>query len=417
MSSDRLLRSPTSWRHGATLLIVGIILYGRPQNVTGEVILLTASMLSVVALLNGRTPQVWPLGPWMFVSLTVISSFWSDNPGATFRYAVSAVVALFVAAQIASSLPYPLFIKLLDHTTRALVLACVLLAIIFPHIGLHNDLHAGALRGIYVHKNGMGFMLILALVSLLANRWQGGVGKTSLAAWGVLYTTCLIWSESVGALALAVAALGIFGIVRWLSREDASHRGLIVVIISCFASIVAILAVSGISQIFELVGKDLTFTNRIYIWQGVIEAWRQHLWLGYGWANILGDRADAAATISQYAGYSVTSTHNGYLATALQLGIVGLAIMVLILGSLFFRILKLTLEAPTAYSTWMALMLLVLILGDFLETRAMVNIGWFLLCLIACYSSKPLYEPQDSLDTAGRTFQFLPASSLTPKVR
>ncbi len=379
---------PHGWTISGLIIVAALVLYGRPQGVSGNVILVAGGVLALLALMRGaRHPRLRIL-PWLFVLLAIGSALWSTDPRNTFALAVALAVPLFLAGQIAHYVPPDRFLAITDWTLRVVVFVSLATGALLPAIGItQRDVNSGTLRGIYEHRNGMGFIVVLAIVTLLVRRWGDRKHRLSTVALLAVYAIALVWAGSVGAIVFFLIGLVVYGAARWLAAQRPEHRGPLTIAGACFGVVVLVIGSQFIPQLLELFGRDLTFTNRIFIWQGAVEAWRAQFMFGYGWANIIGEDDAAANTISEYAGYFVRSTHNGYLATALQLGIVGLVIAVLFLLVLLVRTFRQAVATPAPMTVWSFFVVVLLIGGDFVETRAFVNLGWFLLCVVAYYSA------------------------------
>lgn len=363
-------------------------MFSRPQYLSGEAVLAIAALLSAAALVSGAKHPAPLLLPCSFAALATLSAVWSDNPLIAFRYALALAVPLFIAGQIAANVQFDHFLAIADWSFRAIVAVSMVVALVEPSIGLQGRVYDDALRGLFAHKNGMGFIVTIAVVTLLARNWRRDRRALYSSAWLLVYLAALIWANSVGAIALVLLSLGIYCTIRWFAVHQSGHRAPLSIAILCFGTAGAIVIAPFASTLFQVFGKDLTFTGRIYIWEGAIVAWRENFWLGYGWANILGEEDQAARAIRQIAGYSARSTHNGYLATALQLGIAGFVLSLAVLIWLLLRTWKGATVAPGPQSLWSLQIVLILILGDFIETRAFTNLGWFLLCVVAYYSQQ-----------------------------
>jgi len=391
------------WYITGAIIIAAIILYGRPQVISGLVILIVIGTLSLIALLR-NVPHPPPLLlPWLFVLTATASAFWSTDAVETLRRCAALAVPLFAAGQIALYVPFDRFLKIADYTFRTAILSSILMGLFAPGIGLTQaEVLHGTLRGIFIHRNLLGYMIILGVVTLLARRWNRQHGPTATLGWLLIYLFALQWAGSAGAIVLVLFTCCVYGFVRWLARNPQSDRGAIVVVAVLLLSVSSLITHRLIPVILDLLGRDLTFSNRIYIWEGAWNALQERYWLGYGWGTILREDNTAATQMRRAAGWEVTSTHNGYLATALQIGVIGLAISILFLCVLLKRTLCAALRNPGPQAFWSLQVVLILILGDFIETRAFTNIGWFLLCLIGYYSygvtekSPPAFMPARS---------------------
>lgn len=371
---------------GALLVVFAFAIYNRPQGMTGDVILASGVVLVGLALLRGLRHPKAALLPWLFAALAMASSVWSSESKTSLTLALALVVPLYMAGLIAKNVEFSRFLRIADITLKWVVVISIAAGYLIPAIGItQRVVNHGTLRGIFEHRNGMGFFIVIALITHLAVNWGEKKNFLRRWAWLGLFIFGLQLSDSSGALILVAIALVLYGVVRQASREKVRNRWPILTATTCFAlALSPLLAVFG-PQLLGLVGRDASFTGRTDIWAGAVAAWQEKFWFGYGWANILGEDSEAARTIGAYAGYTVRSSHNGYLAVGLQLGIVGLTIAVLYLLQLLGRTLRLALRSPGPQAIWSFQILLVIIVGDFAETRAFVNIGWFLLAIIACY--------------------------------
>lgn len=370
----------------ALLVVFAFSIYNRPQGLTGDVILVAGMALVGLAFLRGLRHPRAALLPWAFVGLGMLSSLWSSEPRTSLTLALALVVPLYMAGLIAKNVEFSRFLRIADITLKWVVVISIAAGYIVPAIGItQREVNNGALRGVFEHRNGLGFFIVIALITHLAVNWGEKKHLLSRWLWIGLFVFGLYRADSSGALVLIAVALVLYGLIRQASREKERNRGPIVAAVACFALAASPLIVIFGPQLLSLVGRDTTFTGRTDIWAGAIAAWQEKFWFGYGWANILGEDSEAARTIGAYAGYSVRSSHNGYLAVALQLGVIGLAVAIIFLLVLLLRAFRLALRLPGQEAVWSFQILVVIIIGDFAETRAFVNIGWFLLAVIACY--------------------------------
>ncbi|KRD17846.1 hypothetical protein ASE48_25545 [Mycobacterium sp. Root265] len=376
---------------GSVAIVVSLVVYARPQEVSGQVILIVGSTLVLLSLWRGLTHPRPLLIPWVFVGFAFISALWSDHSWTVLTRAAALAVPLILAGIIASNVPFERFLVIADRTLKTIVVVSLATALLVPTIALtQSAVLYGTLRGVFVHRNHMGYVIILAVIVLLALNWNLRKVRFRTFAWMAVYVLALIWTGSAGAVVLVLTSICLYGLVRWLASVRSADRGLLLVSATCLAAFAALVAVPLVPNILGLLGRDLTFTNRVGIWRGAIQAWQEHFWLGYGWGSILGSEDDAASVISRSSGWMVTSTHNGYLSTALQVGALGLSVAVLFLAVVLVRTLKMVVVSPGPQAIWALQVVVVLIIGDFTETRAFANIGWFLLCLVACYGAQSM---------------------------
>lgn len=380
---------------GATIAIM-ITLYARPQNISGEIILAVGTVLIFGLLVRERAHPRILVMPWLLVAVAAMSMFWGEDSATVLTRTIALAAPLVLAGIIANCMPFDRFLAIADRTFKVLILTSIFVGIAVPAVGLTQDaiLH-GTFRGIFVHRNPMGYIVVLATITLLARHWGARGPRTGTLLWLGIYLFAFLWTGSAGAIALIATSFGIYGFARWISRQRQIDRAPLLISMVFLAMFAAIFSIPYVSKVLGLFDRDLTFTNRTSIWRGAIQAWEDRFWLGYGWGEILGPEDEAANVIKRSAGWLVTSTHNGYLSTALQIGAIGLIVSIAFLVSVFFSALKQTIESPGPQAVWSLQIVSILIIGDATETRAFVNIGWFFLCLIAYYSLTSKTEEGD----------------------
>ncbi|MCF6391025.1 hypothetical protein L2K20_29045 [Mycobacterium sp. MBM] len=389
------------------VIVLALVMYVRPQEVSGQLILMVGTAMVVLLFWRGLTHPRPLLIPWIFVGVAFSSALSSEDVWTVLTRAAALAVPLILAGLIAENVRFDEFILVADRTFKTIVVVSLLCAALMPAIGLtQNVVLNGTLRGIFVHRNHMGYVVILAVISLLAVNWKIRRFKLTTFAWLAIYALALVWTGSAGAVVLVFLSLGLYGLVRWLACQNAVERGLFLLSALCLVAFTAIVAIPEAPRILGLLGRDTTFTNRVGIWQGAVQAWEEKFWFGYGWGSILGADDDAASVISRSSGWMVTSTHNGYLATALQAGALGLFVAIILLSVLLLRTLKMVVVSPGPQAIWSLQVVIVLIVGDFTETRAFANIGWFMLCLIAYYGTQRV--PTDRTKTNAFDENILP---------
>jgi len=178
--------------------------------------------------------------------------------------------------------------------------------------------HAGRWRGIFGHKNGLGFWASFAAVLLFSYRnlvtgalrpliWLGWIG-------GVL---CLIFSESSTSIVMALSLVLASIFINMLRRTTFA---VVFMIFFLTASIGGIVIYFGSDLLLGLLNRDATFTGRSYLWQAALDFIEQRPFLGYGYQALGGP--DFAHFTENVFG-EILGPENGYLALLLDLGIVG----------------------------------------------------------------------------------------------
>lgn len=370
------------------LLAASLVLYARPQNVNGLVILAVMVTLSGLATFATRsrieTPALLPL---TFVGFAALSSFWSTQGRVSAENALGLLAALYAATLLVRRVPIDDLIAWAAQIMWALVVVCALLAVTVPGIGRTvRDVNFGTWRGVLEHRNGLGYIVFLALVFYLAKHVQDS-HHWKLRFWLTLgfYGFVLERAGSRSAMVLAGLVLVVWVALRSTrSSEQQRAAGLSgpQVATGLLGIAIAVLSAANGWTLIDAIGKRESLESRLDIWSGALQAVKPVIFQGFGWANILGDDDTAAQTISSFSGYFVRSTHNGYLAVLLQVGLLGLTIAMTLVVRAAWRSVRLVAHGLDQGSFWAFSTMLVLIAGDMTESRIFVNIGWFSLAMI-----------------------------------
>ncbi|TAJ53466.1 MAG: O-antigen ligase family protein [Nevskiaceae bacterium] len=297
-------------------------------------LLMLARFRLAVALLRHLNPFLIALMLWVLAS-----TLWSYDPSLTLRRAIKVVgVMLICWGVMLACWDYGRYERLLRWGLLAFLLASLLFLLLRPRLGIHQSdesepLLAGSWRGLTVHKNSFG-----ALASLAAVFWTHALLTTerkAVAAFGLLVCLiCLIGARSSTALvcALASVALMLAGLkTRLVQRPGAFllfFGALFLVPLLWFVILNGLPSVDeALGPLTKLLGRDLSFTGRVPLWDALLDEIPQHPWLGVGYQAFWGPPGTLSDAARAKAGWTSANGHNGYLDTANELGLIGLALL------------------------------------------------------------------------------------------
>ena len=223
-------------------------------------------------------------------------------------------------------------------------------------------------RGLFGHKNGMSAFLPFALATTLIfdrSRW---VRRTTLLALGVL----TVGSASVTGMIAAGAIL--IGYV-WLRSYRMHRRAFIISTLSVAAAGIAALSLwllwlpSETIARTKIVGKDVTFTGRSYIWRATWRAITERPLQGFGIGGIMNTDTPSPRTAQIWAevNWHVPHAHNSVLDLWVQVGIIGLLLYLCILVPTVIAAIR-NLWIRSQVSEWTILWAVSLAILSFSET-------------------------------------------------
>jgi exopolysaccharide production protein ExoQ len=311
------------------------------------------------------------------------SVFWSTDPEATLRAALlgvgtTTVIAMYVGREVKTS-------DLLNFS-KWIFGAVVLLAFVMP--GAHEK----GLASVWGHPNKMGILASLSAVSWYLN--LAGNRQNKLLSLMFIGLSLLVLSRTNSAGGLLICLLFI-AVTIYLERKTSfdskfsvDYRAVflaaLLMVISIFSALV--LLVFRVGDLVSLLGRDMTFTGRTYLWPSVIEAIQQKLYLGYGlngfW-QFWRDRDNPALVIDTPGLWVAPNAHNGFLDLTLELGLVGLILFVVSYLVTLRQVLKYLGASKKTEVILLVVIMLLIPMMNLMETELFgANYIWFYYILI-----------------------------------
>lgn len=185
-------------------------------------------------------------------------------------------------------------------------------------------------RGTFPDKNSLALYLVFALAVVLV--LDRGVSRWGAAA---LITVLLAGAQSATGLSVAVLVVVTW---LWLGRLRCSGRrqSALFVLSSIGVALCGFaLLLSSTTQVLELYGRDTSLTGRTDIWAAVLGAIADRPLTGYGLGALLDLGAPSTVTrdLWREIGFEAVHAHNGVLDLVGQLGLIGLVLYLLALGT------------------------------------------------------------------------------------
>ena len=274
---------------------------------------------------------------WMLFAGWIGSSvILSQDPGTSVRrLALTACVVAVAAAIMLLPKSQHELMRWFSVAALALLAACYLGVLLAPSLSIHlvTDTQepqlAGNWRGVFGHKNiAAGIMAMLVFVGLYIVRsgaWISGLATILLSLVFLLNTA----GKSSLALTLLVLALtSAMAMVRpfWLRMGM-----LLTPLLTLNLFTVGTVMFDSVADLAQKLPFDASFTGRADIWSFAVESLRLRLATGYGFAAFWGtDMIRNLPEGKEWAEFA-SHSHNGYLDTALAIGLPGLALLVAVL--------------------------------------------------------------------------------------
>lgn len=294
----------------------------------------------------------------IIVAFVVLSLIWSVAPLATATslpiFLGATALGVYLASQYETNEQLRLF-----GVTFAIAAVMSMLFGLFLDIGIMRDSsNAGSWQGILEHKNELGRIMVLTVIVFWLKTPRTKVSWILIALAGVL----LLLSQSVTSIVTSVTLIMIVPLFRVLQWRTTSAMPVILAVGLLILAIIALLTISNLASLTALVGKDLTLTGRTLLWGDVWQKIAERPLLGYGYnAFWLGLEGESAEIWAKY-GWRPNHAHNGFLDLWLELGIVGVLLLLVHLTKTGLRALRLATSNRSLIALWPLVLTAVLLL-------------------------------------------------------
>lgn len=382
--------------------------------------------LAVIALLARRLPALSTRAIALLAGLHVLvvaSALWSLAPARSLTQGVLFALTTAAALVVGDRLGVRGLVTALAASSQAGVLASQLAV----RRGWPNTFDRnGDWAGIYLNRNSLGPVAVLAILATAAAMWLWWVDGTSpdqtspaqsrsvrsmftnpahgLAAIGLAAALAvdahtLVRSASltpmVGAgvaLATVVVALGLPPMLRRTGGVEQPTPGMLAAGVATTWVGLAGLALLTRSEVSTSLDRSATLSGRTELWGWLIDAASRRPLVGWGWLGVWEDRALEAEVVGRF-DVDFSTAHNSMIEMLLAAGVVGAVLLAATAAALVWPPIRLAMEeSPGRNAGVVALGLLGYVAAvNQLETYVGANlVPWALLVGLAAAAGRHL---------------------------
>jgi exopolysaccharide production protein ExoQ len=320
-----------------------------------------------------------------YAFFAIFSVVWSSQRSSSFSAGVSLIISTVFAIYLATKYSSERLVGLLSRVMLVLAVGSAFFAVALPRYGIDHFAHNGAWQGLYGQKNGLGLVMALGTGIVLAFKPSGLIQKS----WslGTLFLCIAEVGLSRSREAWITCAIIIFThfSFKLYERFAQNSRGVVLLLAGMATMFVVAIAAALWVDILKFFGRDATLTGRTVLWQAVLEQCKNHPWTGYGLGAFWGT-GDALPIYAKTA-WVPTSAHNGFLECLLELGAIGL-VLLLFLMLLGFRYAIKIIASHNEFASskaWIYCFLGILLLNMVGDVTGNINsICWVLMVCGAC---------------------------------
>lgn len=342
-------RLPSQWWGGSVGMAAQVLEDGNSIDRSIDLLLIVLA----IATLTSRTFN-WGqffarnIALIAFLSFALLSVVWSDFHFVAFKRWIRDL-GNYLVILVALSDPHPLEAvrTLLRRVSYLIIPLSVLLIKYFPALGKQFGFWSGAAQfvGATTSKNMLGVVCLISgvfffwdTVARWANRKEKNTKRIIYVNFVFIGMTLWLLNLSNSATSKVCLAIGCLIIVMVHSNWGQRHPVFLKVLVpSIFVTYLVLAYGFGINgSLASQIGRDPTLTDRTALWKMVLGMHTNPL-LGTGYESFwLGPRLKYI----WFAFGAVNESHNGYLEIYLNLGIIGVALLVWLLLSSYRKISK-----------------------------------------------------------------------------
>jgi O-antigen ligase len=255
------------------------------------------------------------------------------------------------------------------------------------------------IQGIVGNSNLLAYIAMLGIVvfaiEYLVNgrlRWLSAI---SFAASVVSFW--LAKSAGVGFALTAIAVAAAVAISVEGKDRDVRHRTYRWV--WAIAGVIAVVVLLFRAEVFAAFGKSPDMTGRSKIWKKVLGLIWERPVQGWGWISywVPGVKPYDGLVVIKHVPYY--QAHNAYLDTWLQIGAIGLLLLLTLITLTFIKLWRLGVRHTNPLYLWPMLAFFGILAQNLTESRMLLELGWAMLVMFAVKAN----DPEEFLEPRGRT--------------
>ncbi len=306
--------------------------------------------------------HLWPLLGWALLSV-----LWSQVPEVTVRREIALLGTTVFGVYLGSRFEHREFLRLLGWTLLVAVVLSYIFIFLMPDWGIMEETRWAAWRGIYVHKNDLGRVAVLAVVVFLL--LAKSEPRRRYVWWSVLILAIglLIGSRSATALVVLITLLFFVPVIKVLRFRYDLAVPLLSVFVMAAGALTWFIS-TNVETFLGILGRDTTLTGRTILWEAVIYIASQRPWLGYGYGAFWLGWDGPSALVWQSISFQPSHAHNSFLDLWLALGFIGVGLFALSYFAAFGRTLELMKKAGEYLALWPTVYLLFTLLYSISES-------------------------------------------------
>jgi O-antigen ligase len=340
----------------------------------------------------------------LLVSLMGLSAIWSQYQAQTLLSFSLQVASVLFALFLANQFGWRQLLNVLSNTVRFILLTSLLFEIyagvtgpiepFFPnyegdppapaYLWSQGNLFEGErIQGIVGNANLLAFVAVLGVLLFLIEFIVTAKSKIIPAVSLALALVMALLAQSAGMFVatLLISFAAAVAIVAEGKTPNVRHKvyARALLILSGIAALAAVFH----AQLFDFLGRSPDASGRFDIWQKVFSLVTEKPIEGWGWIGYWIPGVEPWEGLIEINGVPMYQAHNALLDIWVQLGVVGLAVMLWLLIQSFVRLWRIAVRHTSPLYLYPLFVFLVIAAQSLTESRLLIEISWVLLVLLS----------------------------------
>ena len=352
--------------------------------------------------------------PWLFVFFAYMAAsiLWSDYSFVSFKRYIKVIGSIVMALVVLTDeRPLEATFTVLRRCLYVHLPMSILCTRYFREIGISYT-YSGegqSWTGIATSKNTLGQIAMLGVIYFL---WETRRHWPQVR-WRNLHVLYLLMSlyllkgagDSVSMTSVSVSAIGTGIFLRIQALRDRPHKiaGFVKFVFGAIMTLIALVSLHSVvnfnadsffGSMITTFGRDITMTDRTYIWSDVYAAASRNPMFGVGFGGFWIGRLVNIGWASSYT-WVLGQAHSGYVDTYLQLGLVGVILLACVLFATLPRLLA-SLNENFDFACFRITLLLTTMYVNITESTYLRGDHqfWFIMMIVIWFVPAPRSEAQ-----------------------
>jgi exopolysaccharide production protein ExoQ len=319
----------------------------------------------------------------MFTCFALTSTLWSVLPDKTMSRSISLLGTNLFSIYLTTRYTIQQQLSLLAQTFGTILLASVVFIVLLPQYGMMGGVHAGAWRGIYIHKNLFGQFMVMSTSIFFLQSISYDRHRFLMYIGLCLSIVMLLMTRSSSAIVNLLIILASFLIFcTWKWRYEIMIPASTAIIF--FSTIFYHWFNENSAILFAGLSKTANLSGRADIWLLLPDIALRRPWLGYGYDVFWSGYDSPSAEVWYAVGWNAPNAHNGFFDLWLGLGVVGLFLLALsfmdtiVKGYIWLRYFS---KTPDGF--WPLIFMVFFVISNLSESKLMRQNDFFTVIYVA----------------------------------